>query len=48
MECVKFQSILSTLRFGINLGRIGGKYLTKIIFDIKSEIGTFEMSRVKF
>ena len=29
-----------------NLGLRGGKYLIKIIFDIKIEIGIFEISNV--
>ena len=38
--------ILSTFDFVINLGRAGGKYLIKIIFDIKIEIGVLEISHV--
>ena len=32
--------------FGTNLGRAGGNYLIKIVFDIKIEIGIFEISHV--
>ena len=32
--------------FGSNLDQRGGKYLTKIIFDIKIEIGIFEIPNV--
>ena len=29
--------------FGINLGPTGGKYFIKLIFDIKTEFGIFEI-----
>ena len=29
--------------FGINLGLTGGKYFIKLIFDIKTEFGIFEI-----
>ena len=32
--------------FAINLEPTGGKYLIEIIFDIKIEIGVFEISNV--
>ena len=34
------------LIFGTNLGLTGGKYLIKIIFAIKTEIGIFKISNV--
>ena len=42
----QFQYILNTFNFGTNLGQIGGKYLIKIIFDIKIEVGILEISHV--
>ena len=36
-----------TFNFGTNLGLTGGKDLIKIIFDIKIEIGIFEISNVQ-
>ena len=44
MRCAKFQQILSIFNFGANLGLTGAKYFIKIIFDIKIEIGIFEIS----
>ena len=35
---------MGNFNFGTNLGLIGGKYLMKTIFDIKIEIGIFEIS----
>ena len=32
--------------FGTNLGLTGGKYMMKIIFDIKIGVGIFDMSNV--
>ena len=39
---------MSTFNFGTNLGRAGGKYLIKIIFDIGIKIGIFEISKKYF
>ena len=38
---------MSTFNFETNLGLTGGKHLIKIIFDIKIEIGIFEISNVQ-
>ena len=35
-----------TFNFGTNLGLKGGKYLIKIIFNIKIKIGIFEILKV--
>ena len=43
---MKFQQILGIFDFGTNLGLTGDKYLIKIIFDIKIEIGIFEIPNV--
>ena len=43
---IKFQQILSIFHFGTNLGLAIGKYVMKIIFDIKIEIMIFEISKV--
>ena len=37
---------MRTFNFATNLRRASGKYLMKIIFDIKREIGIFEISNV--
>ena len=37
---------MSTFHFGTNLDQTGVKYLIKIIFDIKIEIGIFEILHV--
>ena len=37
---------MSIFNFGTNLGLTGGKHMTKIIFDIKIEIGKCEISNV--
>ena len=43
---ITFQQILGTFNFRTNFGLAGGKYLMKIIFDIKIVIGIFEISNV--
>ena len=37
-------SVNSKFNFATNLGRPSGKYLMEIIFDIKIEVGIFEIS----
>ena len=46
MKCAKFQKILSTFNFETNLGRRGGKYFFKIVFDVKIEIDILEILHV--
>ena len=46
MKCAKFQWISSFFNFGSNLGLTGGKYLMKVIFGFKIEIGIFKISNV--
>ena len=46
IKYAKFQWILSIFNFGNNLGRNGGKYLIKVVFDIKIEIALFEISNI--
>ena len=41
-----YHKILSTFNFRTTSDRTGGKYLMKIIFDIKIEIGLFEIWNV--
>ena len=42
----KFQQILSIFNFGTNFGLTESKYFIKIIFDIKIEVGIFEISKI--
>ena len=38
---------MNIFNFGTNLGLTGGKYLAKVIFDVKIEISVFEISHVQ-
>ena len=41
-----FNKLWAFFVLGTNLGQRSGKYLMKLIFDIKIEIGIFEISNV--
>ena len=46
MKIFDLLTLNNKLKFGSNLGLTIGKYFIKIIFDIKTEIGIFEISNV--